>query len=142
TPLFPSLNFNDNRVGATQRLISQLGDGVNTNYNGPIRLNDSNISSPNTFQTANIFQNDSPNSRMTLGGTISSAPGMVSHLLIFTPTGSAGFNLTGNNTFTGDVTLNGGLLGIDADASLGNSTSVLTLNLASTTAGGLEFLTN
>ena len=112
---FPSLNFN----GITQFLITQLGDGVNTTYSGPAQLNASDS------VLANNFENDSPNSRVTFSGIISSPTGMVSRLAIGSPSGSAGFNLTGNNTFTGDVRLTGGFLGIDADASLGNAANTL-----------------
>ena len=79
------------------------------------------------------------NSRVTLGGTISTAAG--SGDLYFLPTNSptSGFNLTGTNTFTNNVFLLGGVLGIGSDASLGNAANQLTLT-SQYSMPGLEFL--
>src|SRR5207247_2292633 len=63
----------------------------------------------------------SHNSRVTLSGVISSAPGMTTPIRITSPeTNTSGFNLTNANTFTGNISVLG-YLGINSDASLGNA---------------------
>jgi autotransporter-associated beta strand protein len=80
-------------------------------------------------------------SRVTLAGTISTAAG--SGTLNFIPTNSptSGFNLTGTNTFTNNVVVQGGVLGIGSDAALGNAANQLTL-WNSYSVPALEFLTD
>jgi autotransporter-associated beta strand protein len=125
----PTINFNDSHVNAFQTLTAEFGDGVNASAGTSIRINAGNTS----------FANPSPNSRVTLSGVVSSAPGTTRNLRL-DGTATSGFNLTGANTFTGAVTLEQGFLGIDADASLGNAANPLILSVGSTTTGGLEFL--
>jgi autotransporter-associated beta strand protein len=80
-------------------------------------------------------------SRITLAGTISTAAG--SGTLNFIPSNSptSGFNLTGTNTFTNNVVVQGGVLGIGSDASMGNAANQLTLTNQYSTPG-LELLTD
>src|SRR5205085_4707911 len=55
-------------------------------------------------------------------------------------TNNSGFNLTNANSFTGNVSLLHGTLGITADASLGNAENTLFLQVGDTVNGGLVFL--
>jgi autotransporter-associated beta strand protein len=65
------INFNDNRGGAQQQLVAELGDGVSTSSSAPIRLNSAG-DDPLSTTLANTFANDSPNSRVTFSNIISS----------------------------------------------------------------------
>src|SRR5207244_4016861 len=79
------------------------------------------------------------NSRITLDGVISSGSGMSS--LYFEGTAdSSGFNLRGANTFTGNLLVASGTLGIASDANLGNAAHVRTLSTPFAQSGGLHFL--
>jgi hypothetical protein len=93
------------------------------------------------------------NSRVTLGRLIySNAPsGGPIGSFAGTPIGftgdfsnTSGFNLTQDATtdFIGNLTLSHGFLGITSDACLGDPANTLFLGVGSTTAGGLELLSN
>ena len=77
-----------------------------------------------------------------LTGIISSLPGTVTPISFVGGGGdnSSGINLMNTNSFVGDIGLLGGTLGINFDASLGNPANTLFLDVASLTAGGLQFL--
>jgi autotransporter-associated beta strand protein len=134
------IHFNDNRE-SSQTFRFQLGNGVGGTVIAPIQFsaNGSNVASlfPNvldTFGTENAF--------VTLAGVISSAPGTVTPIRIDgdLATYSSGINLTAVNTFTGDIQLYVGGLGINSDASLGNAANTLRLDDDRSLLGGLTFL--
>jgi autotransporter-associated beta strand protein len=122
-----AVNFNDRTNGQTLRF--SLGDGVNASLGAAIGLGTTTIS------------DTSPNSRITLAGVLSSPAGITTPLLISNSFGTGGINLTNANTFTGDINLGAGFLGVASDASLGNATNNLFLG-SGATSGGLEFLTS
>ena len=71
----------------------------------------------------------------------SSAPGQNTPIFLFNdPSNSSETDLVAVNTFTGNVELDHGYLGINSDANLGNPTNRLTLAVGTTTTGGLVFL--
>jgi fibronectin-binding autotransporter adhesin len=131
-----AINFNDAR-GSGQRFYFQVGDNTNAATYADIRL--SAYSAPGTVE-ANVFTGASANSLVTLGGVIASAPGAVTPLRFSNFSATSGFNLNRENTFTGTVRLDGGTLGINSNASLGNPANALILFTSTSTAGGLEFL--
>ncbi|HEY1375221.1 MAG TPA: autotransporter-associated beta strand repeat-containing protein, partial [Gemmataceae bacterium] len=137
-----AINFNDARSGANlQTFTVALPSGQNGTITPPIRV--SAFAAPGASGT--VFSTGSPlsNSRVTLSGVISSAPGLTTPIRFTGNTDdSSGFNLTAANTFTGDVTVSDGTLGINADASLGNPANALILQVSNAAAGGLEFLTD
>jgi autotransporter-associated beta strand protein len=132
------INFNDNHSGTgLQELTVDLGNNVSGTVTPPIRLSAFSSTGYGTF----FSTGQSTGSMVTLQGVISSAPGQVTPIRF---TGSSnntsGFYLTNVNTFTGNVSLYQGTLGIPSDGALGNPANVLTLEVGSTTAGGLAFL--
>jgi hypothetical protein len=135
-----AINFNDARTGpGLQRFTVEVGNNINAQTSASIRL--SAYSVPGNAE-ANVFTTGtSLNSRVTLNGVISSAAGAVTPLQ-FSGSGidTSGFNLIGENTFTGTVRLDDGTLGINSNFSLGNPANALILDTFSTTNGGLEFL--
>jgi autotransporter-associated beta strand protein len=143
-----AINLNDGRsvsgsaYSYLQRFAVQLGDDVSGTITPAIRLAGT---SPSGYATA-FNTGDSAGSTITLSGAISSAPGLVTPIRFYGPfnlvqgDNSTGFNLTGTNTFTGNVSLYAGSLGVTSDASLGNPANTLSLEVNSTTAGGLIFL--
>src|SRR5205814_10106362 len=68
-----------------------------------------------------------------------SAPGTRTALYLDGLAGANGFNLTNANTFTGDVSVGTGTLGIASNASLGNPGNLLFLGAVGNVAT-LEFL--
>lgn len=132
------INFNDNRTGGNlQQFIVDVPNGGGT-ISRPIRLSAHSVG----INSANVFSTGaSLNTVVTLSGVISSAPGSVTPIRF---TGalddSSSFRLTGTNTFTGDVWLTNGTLGVFSNASLGNAANTLVLLVGSATAGGLQFL--
>jgi fibronectin-binding autotransporter adhesin len=83
----------------------------------------------------------STNSVVMLSGVISSIPGMATPVYFGLGQDiTSGINLTGINTFLGVASLNGGTLGINSNASLGNASNPLILAVGNSTAGGLVFL--
>jgi len=138
---FTAINFNDARFGRNlQKFTVDVGDTFNDSTNATIRL--SAYSDPNEAE-ANVFSTGaSRNSRITLSGVISSAPGAITPLRFEgQPDGTSGFNLTGANSFTGTVRLIAGTLGINSNLSLGNPTNAILLDRDSTpTSSILEFL--
>jgi autotransporter-associated beta strand protein len=124
------INFNDaSSPTASQQLNTAIGDNTNGTISPPISL-----STPNMY-----LANNNNNSRVTLAGAISSANGLTTPIYLSSSSGTGGFNLTGADTFTGNVTLQSGFLGINAGASLGNAANTLILSVPSF-SGGLEFL--
>jgi hypothetical protein len=134
-----AIRFNDNRA-SVQGLFFQFGDGVTGGQNTPIQFAAYSNSSAGSF--ANEIANRSKNSQITIGGVISSLPGTVTPIFFSGPfeDNSSVINLVNANTFVGDIGLLGGTLGIASDASLGNAANTLFLEVASITAGGLQFL--
>ena len=138
-----AINFNDARStfgsGGLQQFAVDLGNGVNGTITPPIRVSAFSGGDAGTyFSTGN-----STSSTVTLSSLISSPAGLNATIGF---TGSvadtSGFNLTNvNNSFTGDVFLTQGSLGIMADANLGNPANALNLNTNDPTNGGLVFLT-
>ncbi|HEY7118959.1 MAG TPA: autotransporter-associated beta strand repeat-containing protein [Tepidisphaeraceae bacterium] len=137
-----AINFNDARSGANlQTFTVALPSGQNGTILPPIRL--SAFAAPGASGTVFSTGSTLSNSRVTLSGVINSAPGLTTPIR-FTGNAddSSGFNLTAANTFTGDVTVSDGTLGINSDASLGNPANALILQVSNSAAGGLEFLTD
>jgi autotransporter-associated beta strand protein len=127
-----AINLND-RSGSTQNLIFELPDGQNASAGAAIRLG-----------VGSTFLNLAEDSRISLSDVISSPAGLITPLRVGGAglPATSGFNLTNTaNTFTGDVTLDNGLLGIAADGSLGNAANTLVLD-SGPISGGLEFLNN
>src|SRR5213078_2448717 len=84
----------------------------------------------------------SEDSRITLSGPITSASGLTTPIR-FSGLGNntSGFNLTNAaNSFTGNISLFQGSLGITADSVLGNPANSLILDTFTADNGGLEFL--
>jgi autotransporter-associated beta strand protein len=132
------INFNDNQKNNAQAFSVGLGNGVNGTITPPIRIGGGSVAERGIVMVTELSQN----SRVTLSGLISSAPGRITPI-DFSSGGinTSGFNLTNaGNSFTGDVTLSGGFLGIPSDAVLGNPANTLILNITDTITGGLEFL--
>jgi fibronectin-binding autotransporter adhesin len=131
--------FNDVRAGAgLQTLTVDLGAGVAGTINPPIKLSAYSATDGGTYFSTGA----SANSRVTLGGPISSGTGLTTPVTVSANgANTSGFNLTAANTFTGTVYLSHGTLGINSNASLGDPANALVLNVGSTLAGGLEFLT-
>jgi autotransporter-associated beta strand protein len=135
-----AINFNDARSGANlQTFTVALPSGQSGTITPPIRV--SAFAAPGASGTVFSTGATLSNSRITLAGVISSASGLTTPIR-FTGNAddSSGFNLTAANTFTGDVTVGDGTLGITADASLGNPANALILQVSNAAAGGLEFL--
>jgi autotransporter-associated beta strand protein len=129
------IGFNDNHsVSVDQLFTVGLGDNTNGAITPPIGLSASGL----VLSTGNGVD-----SRITLSGVISSASGTNTPIQINGLSGNSntsGFNFTNANTFVGNVTLTLGFLGITADASLGDPSNSLTLNVNDTSNGGLVFL--
>jgi autotransporter-associated beta strand protein len=125
-----SIRINSNQYGAGITFV--LPDGQGATVPAAVSL----VATYDPY----IF-NFALDSRVTLAGTISTAAG--SGTLNFIPTNSptSGFNLTGTNTFTNNVVVQGGVLGIASDASLGNAANQLTLT-NQYSRPGLELLTD
>jgi autotransporter-associated beta strand protein len=125
------INFNDSsHPGTVQFFLAAFGDNTNGAINPPI-----NLSTPNM-----VLETNNNNSRVALAGVISSAGGLTTAIQLINGLPTGGYNLTGSNTFTGNVILQTGFLGINSDASLGNAANTLWLQGGSATLGGLEFL--
>ena len=110
-----------------------LGNGVSGTITPPIR-----VSVFGGRQTGLVFSTgNSTSSTVTLSGVISRRAGLNASIAF---TGSvadtSGFNLTNTNTFTGDVSLVQGSLGIMADANLGNPANSLILKSTTRTTAG------
>jgi autotransporter-associated beta strand protein len=102
---------------------------VNGTVSPNIRLANPSLS----FYT--VIGGASANSTVTLTGIISSIPGQATGIDFGVGSDNTStINLVGNNTFTGNIFLFGGSLGINSNASLGNAAN--TLILASGTPGG------
>jgi fibronectin-binding autotransporter adhesin len=122
-----------------QRFGVDLGNGVNGTITPPINASPGGAAG---YYGMYFSNGNSSNSRVTLGGVLSSYPGLVTPIrFIGSSNDTSGFNLTNVNTFTGDVQLYDGYLGINADAALGNPANTLILDVGNPQAGGLEFLT-
>jgi autotransporter-associated beta strand protein len=132
-----AINFNDNR-SAVQGFSVDLGDGVAATVSLPIQFAAYGNASSGAF---NNFLSNGATSRITLAGVIGSVPGTITPIYLFSQSSNiSGFNLTAVNTFTGDVKVGSGTLGINSNASLGNAANTLYLDTQQPT-GGLEFLT-
>ncbi len=137
------INFNDDRYNPTsinglQQFTVDLGNFVNATITPPIRLSAFAYNDYGTyFSTGNTFI-----STVTLGGVISSGAGLTTPIRFTNNTLNNGsqFNLTNVNTFTGNVSLFQGSLGINSDASLGHAANTLFLDVAAPGSGGLVFL--
>jgi autotransporter-associated beta strand protein len=137
-----AINFNDARPNPNgffglQQFTVDLGNGVNGAYNGGIFVSAFGGGDYGTyFSTGN-----SVNSTVTLSGPITSPSGTPASIRFYgVPQNNNGFNLTGSSTFTGNISLYQGSLGINSDAALGNPNNVLTLDVADLANGGLVFL--
>jgi T5SS/PEP-CTERM-associated repeat protein/autotransporter-associated beta strand protein len=141
------INFNDGRSVAglaytsVQSLLVDLGNNANGAITAPIRLSGG---SPSGYATM-FNPGYSTGSTITLSGAITSTAGLNTPIRFIgsysVPSdNSTSFNLTGVNTFTGNIDLYQGALGINSDASLGNVANTLSLELNNTTVGGLVFL--
>jgi autotransporter-associated beta strand protein len=122
------INFNGSYPAFGQDFLAFFGDSTNGTLNPPINLSAINM----------VFGSNSNNSRVTLSGVISSAAGLTVPIYL-SSSSTGGFNLTGTNTFTGNVFLNSGFLGINSDASMGNAANALIMSTP-LPVGGLEFL--
>jgi autotransporter-associated beta strand protein len=137
-----AINFNETRGGSSQSYSVDLGNNTNGQISPPIRLSATG-SSGTTFTSGTQFNTGtSLNSRVTLAGVISSAAGLITPIQFSAiATDTSGFNLTNaGNSFSGNVNVAHGFLGISADGSLGDPANRLVLNQGTTTTGGLEFL--
>jgi fibronectin-binding autotransporter adhesin len=129
------IRFN-NRSDANQQLNFRLPDGQDGASVANIRLTGHSALMTSNY---NIVYNAALNSRITLGGVISTQTGF-SSLYFGGASEASGFNLTGANTFTGVLRVGGGVLGIASDVNLGNAANAVILTGTSFNAGGLEFL--
>ncbi len=135
-----SINFNDDRNGDNlQRFTADFGNNSNLAMYAPIQLSAFSATGYGTyFSTGN-----STGASVTLGGVISSAPGLTTPIRFVGSTAeTSGFNLTNINTFTGNISLLQGFLGINSGSSLGNAANVLTLEAGDADNTGLVFLTS
>jgi autotransporter-associated beta strand protein len=137
-----AINFNDDRIdnftfGGLQFFNVTLPNNTNGTIMPPIRMSAFSAADYGTYFSTGA----ATSSTVTLSGVISSVAGLTTSVR-FTgdPANTSGFNLTNTNTFTGNVSLYQGSLGINADANLGNSANQLILQVNSTSAGGLVFL--
>jgi len=133
------INFNDDRAGsALQQLTVDLGNNASGTISPPLAVSAFSAANYGTyFSTGN-----STASTVFLSGPITSAPGLTTPIRF---TGSASdtsaFNLTNTaNSFTGNISLLHGSLGITSDAVLGNAANTLTLETNDSLEGGLVFL--
>ncbi|MDB5320693.1 MAG: uncharacterized protein JWN40_2324 [Phycisphaerales bacterium] len=125
-----AVNLND-QSGVQQSLIFSLGVGTDLNAGNAIRLG-----------ANNVLSNQSSNSRIALTGLLSSPAGVVTPITIINVDDSSGFDfLNSANSFTGDVTLTRGSLGITSNQTLGDPSNRLLLSSGSL-GGGLELLGN
>jgi autotransporter-associated beta strand protein len=134
-----AINFNDARPGAELQLfVVDLGNGVSGTISPPIRISAFSATDYGTYFNAGF----GTGSTVTLAGVINSPVGLTTSLRFtsFDTSNTSGFNLTNANTFTGNISLQHGPLGITSDASLGNPANVLTLEVADANNGGLVFL--
>jgi autotransporter-associated beta strand protein len=130
-----AVRFN-NHTDSDQALGFQLPEGNDATCSAAISLTGhANVD----LYNFNQFLNYTANSRITLSGVISSG-GSASSVFFSGAAESSGFNLTGANTFTGNVLVASGVLGIAFDGSLGNAANILTLTNTALSNGGLEFL--
>jgi autotransporter-associated beta strand protein len=126
------INLSDTLPGAQQTIAFDIGASSAGTITAPIRLSSSHTT---------ISLGQSTYSHVVLGGVISSAPGLTTPVFIATdPINTAELDLTAANTFTGNVFLGLGTLGINSDANLGNPANTLTLANGGTNIGGLLFL--
>jgi autotransporter-associated beta strand protein len=130
-----ALNFNQNGGSAQQQFVAQLGSGAST-ISPPIRLSTFSSSGYGTvFSTGT-----SDVSTVTLAGVISSLSATATPIQ-FAALPASTFNLTAANTFTGNVDVALGGVGINSDSSLGNASNTLFLDLNGISHGnGLVFL--
>jgi autotransporter-associated beta strand protein len=133
-----ALNFNNTVTPllSSQELAVNLGNGVNGTLGMPIVV--SAFAPFGSYGT--YFSAPNSNSTITLSNVISSAPGLTTPIRLTAGSDTSGFNLTGTNTFTGNISLQQGSLGINSDASLGSGANTLILETNDTTNGGLVFL--
>ena len=124
---FSAINLN----GDSHLLYFHLPDSVS-----PTLL--ANMRAPNGSAA---LINEAQNSRITLGGAINSVAGTATRFSFDSNFDTSGFNLTNTNSFTGEVDVVRGTLGIAANASLGNSSNLLLLGAVGSIAS-LEFLNN
>jgi autotransporter-associated beta strand protein len=129
------IRFND-RSDTNQQLRFALPDGQDGASGANIHLTGHSALMTSNY---NIAYNAALNSRITLSGVISTQTGF-SALYFGGASEASGFNLTGANTFTGDLRVGAGVLGIASDANLGNAANAVILTGTSFNAGGLEFL--
>jgi autotransporter-associated beta strand protein len=131
------INFNDARVGNRIQTFSFLpGNNISWSISPPIRLS---APGDNLGSAGITFSETGSGSFVTLAGVISSASGLTTPIRFEGDVqNNSAFNLTAANTFTGNLTLTFGSLGINSDASLGNTAN--TLSLGASTSGGLVFL--
>jgi fibronectin-binding autotransporter adhesin len=130
-----------NRPGATSTTKTiQLGTlsigantlGVTGGNSYALRFNGATTLTGNaTFNVANIYNN---NPSLTLAGAV--GDGSAGYSL--TKTGAGILALSGNNTFSGGVSINAGTLQVASAANLGDSANVVTF----TGAGTLQFTSN
>jgi autotransporter-associated beta strand protein len=133
-----SINFNDARGGVQTTLAVDLGTSATGTIGTPIQL--SAIPGNGNYGTY-ISTGGSLYSHVTIGGAISSASGSTTPLYVGDSSNTNEIDLTGANTFTGNVFLGLGLIGITSSASLGNAANAVTFSNGSTVNGGLLFLT-
>ena len=131
------INFNDTDA-TSQQFTVDLGNNTTGTITPPIRLSIFNSDSFGTTFSTGV----STGSTVTFSNVISSAPGLTTSIGFTSANANSAsqFNLTNANTFTGDVNLVQGFLGITADASLGNEANFLNLNIFGPTNGGVVFL--
>jgi fibronectin-binding autotransporter adhesin len=138
-----SIFFLDNRAGsALQTFTVELGNNVDGTIS---RLIFVSAYSPAGLYANVLSTGASTGSRVTLSGVLDSFN--LGNLPVPTPirftgdlSNTSGFNLTAANTFTGNIDLFHGYLGITSGASLGNTANTLALDGGDVSNGGLEFL--
>jgi autotransporter-associated beta strand protein len=131
------INFNDDRTGPVndQFFIFQFGSGAFI-ITPPIRIAAFNPSSDGT-----AFFNGSAASTVTLSGVISSAPALTTPVAFESTISTGEVDVTNTmNSFTGNVSVKFGLVGINSDANLGNAANTLVLDAGGAANGGLVFL--
>jgi autotransporter-associated beta strand protein len=129
------INFNDDRTVPMNDQFFSFSCGTGT-ISPPIRVAAFNPSSDGT-----AFFNNSAGSIVTLSSIISSAPGLNTPVAFESAHSNAEFDLTNAmNSFTGNVSVRLGIVGINADGNLGNAANTLVLDTGGAANGGLVFL--
>ncbi|HSV13828.1 MAG TPA: hypothetical protein VLI90_06185, partial [Tepidisphaeraceae bacterium] len=133
------INFNDNRLNSVQQMTVDLGFGASGTISRPIRVAaPGGLSGPEDFGTL-FTTGNSVNSTVTLSGAISSPAGLNTPICFQALDGSSQFNLTNSgNSFSGNVILKQGSLGISSNGTLGAGGNTLYLDTLGN--GGLVFL--